>query len=167
MGNKIFYGIIGLIVVVFIGVFIFMNNQTSDPASLSDSGYYPYTDKEPDELTGPTIDLLDNENYQSNKTPAEVEEIVNSGEGEFVYFWSPTCSHCQEATPLLTDALDSIDGEVTQLNVLEYENAWADWNINSTPTLVYFEDGEEVERLEGNPGSADGFEEFMTAATGE
>lgn len=167
MGNKIFYGIIGLIVVVFIGVFIFMNNQTSDPASLSDSGYYPYTDKEPDELTGPTIDLLDNENYQSNKTPAEVEEIVNSGEGEFVYFWSPTCPHCLEATPLLTDALDNIDGEVTQLNLDEYREQWTTWGINSTPTLVYFEDGEEVERLEGNPGSADGFEEFMTAAAGE
>ncbi|WP_250130171.1 hypothetical protein [Jeotgalicoccus sp. WY2] len=68
MGNKIFYGIIGLIVVVFVGVFLFMNNQASDPESLSDSGYYPYTDKEPDELTGPTIDLLDDENYQANKT---------------------------------------------------------------------------------------------------
>ncbi len=167
MGNKIFYGIIGLIVVVFIGVFIFMNNQTSDPESLSDSGYYPYTDKKPDELTGPTIDLLDNEDYQANKTPAEVEEIVNSGEGEFVYFWSPTCSHCMEATPMLTEALDSVEGEVTQLNVYEYENAWATWNINSTPTLIYFEDGKEVERLEGNPGSAEGFEEFMTAAAGE
>ena len=167
MGNKIFYGIIGLIVVVFVGVFLFMNNQTSNPESLSDSGYYPYTDNEPDELTGPTIDLLDDENYQANKTPAEVEEIVNSGEGEFVYFWSPTCSHCQEATPLLTEALDSNDGEVTQLNVLEYEDAWETWNINATPTLIYFENGEEVERLEGNPGSPEGFEEFMTAAAGE
>ncbi|WP_250130283.1 thioredoxin family protein [Jeotgalicoccus sp. WY2] len=90
--------------------------------------------------------------------------MVNSGEGEFVYFWSPTCSHCQEATPLLTEALDSNDGEVTQLNVLEYEDAWETWNINATPTLIYFENGEEVERLEGNPGSPEGFEEFMTAA---
>lgn len=169
MGNKLFYGIIGLIVVIFVGVFIFMSNQSSDPESLSDSGYYPYTDKEPEELTGPTRDLLDNEDYHSNKTPAEVEEIVaaSDAEGEFVYFWSPTCVHCQEATPLLTDALNSTDGEITQLNVLEYEEAWATWNINSTPTLVYFENGEEVDRLEGNPGSAEGFEEFMTAAAGK
>lgn len=167
MGNKVFYGIIALIVVVFIAVFVVVSNQSSDPESLSESGYYPYTDKEPDELSGPTIDVLDNEDYQANKTPAEVEEIVNSGEGEFVYFWSPTCVHCQEATPMLTDALDSMDEEITQLNVLEYDEAWQTYNINATPTLIYFEDGQEVERLEGNPGSADGFEEFMTAAAGE
>ncbi|QQD85116.1 MULTISPECIES: thioredoxin family protein [Jeotgalicoccus] len=167
MGNKVFYGIIALIVVVFIAIFIVVSNQSSDPESLSESGYYPYTDKEPDELSGPTIDTLDNEDYQSNKTPAEVEEIVNSGEGEFVYFWSPTCVHCQEATPMLTDALDNIDNEVTQLNVLEYDQAWETYGINATPTLIYFEDGEEVERLEGNPGSTEGFEEFMTAAAGE
>ncbi|MCK1975998.1 thioredoxin family protein [Jeotgalicoccus huakuii] len=167
MGNKVFYGIIALIVVIFIAVFVVVSNQSSDPESLSESGYYPYTDKEPDELSGPTIDTLDNEDYQANKTPAEVEEIVNSGEGEFVYFWSPTCVHCQEATPMLTDALDNIDNEVTQLNVLEYDQAWETYGINATPTLIYFEDGEEVERLEGNPGSTEGFEEFMTAATGE
>ena len=167
MGNKVFYGIIALIVVVFLAIFIVVSNQSSDPESLSESGYYPYTDKEPDELSGPTIDTLDNEDYQSNKTPAEVEEIVNSGEGEFVYFWSPTCVHCQEATPMLTDALDNIDNEVTQLNVLEYDQAWETYGINATPTLIYFEDGEEVERLEGNPGSTEGFEEFMTAAAGE
>ena len=163
MGNKIFYGIIGLIVVVFVGVFLFMNNEEKDITE----GYYPYTDKEPEELTGATIDRLDDENYQANKTPAEVEEIVNSGEGEFVYFWSPTCPHCLEATPLLTDALDNIDGEVTQLNLDEYREQWTTWGINSTPTLIYFENGEEVERLEGNPGSPEGFEEFMTAAAGE
>ena len=167
MGNKVFYGIIAFIVVIFIAVFVVVSNQSSDPESLSESGYYPYTDKEPDELSGPTIDTLDNEDYQANKTPAEVEEIVNSGEGEFVYFWSPTCVHCQEATPMLTDALDNIDNEVTQLNVLEYDQAWETYGINATPTLIYFEDGEEVERLEGNPGSTEGFEEFMTAAAGE
>lgn len=167
MGNKVFYGIIALIVVIFIAVFVVVSNQSSDPESLSESGHYPYTDKEPDELSGPTIDTLDNEDYQANKTPAEVEEIVNSGEGEFVYFWSPTCVHCQEATPMLTDALDNIDNEVTQLNVLEYDQAWETYGINATPTLIYFEDGEEVERLEGNPGSTEGFEEFMTAAAGE
>lgn len=163
MGNKIFYGIIALIVIVFVAVFVFVSNQSSDPDSLSESGYYPYTDKEPEDLSGPTIDVLDNKDYQSNKTPAEVEEIIQSEEGEFVYFWSPTCVHCQAATPLLTDALDNIDGEVTQLNVLEYDEAWQTYNIEATPTLVYFKDGKEVERLEGNPGSADGFEEFMTA----
>lgn len=164
MGNKIFYGIIGLIVIAFIIIAVVIGGNEK---SAEDYAYYPYTDKEPEELSGPTIDKLEDEDYQSNKTPAEVEEIVNSGEGEFVYFWSPTCQHCQAATPMLIDALDSIDGEVTQLNVLEYDQAWETYNISATPTLVYYENGEEVERLEGNPGSVDGFEEFMTAAAGE
>ena len=56
MGNKIFYGIIAVIVVAFIAIFVVMNNNSSNPDQLSDSGYYPYTDMEPEDLSGPTID---------------------------------------------------------------------------------------------------------------
>ncbi|WP_411842245.1 thioredoxin family protein [Salinicoccus sp. HZC-1] len=167
MGNKVFYGVIALVIIVFIGIFIFMNNSSNDPENLSDSGYYPYTDKNPDELSGATIDKLDNEDYHHNKTLDEVNEIVSAGEGEFVYFWSPTCSHCEAATPFLMDAFNSTGEEVTQLNILEYEPAWQEYQIEATPTLVYFENGEEVDRFAGNPGNSEDYESFINAMTGE
>jgi len=167
MGNKIFYGIIALVVIIFAGVFIFMSSGSDDPESLSESGYYPYTDKEPGELEGSTIDKLDNEDYQHNKTPDEVKETVASGEGEFVYFWSPTCVHCEAATPFLMDAFNSEDQDITQLNVLEYQQAWQDYQIEATPTLIYFEDGEEVDRFTGNPGNSEDYVSFINSMTGE
>lgn len=165
MGNKVFYGIIALVIVVFVAVFIFMNSSSGDPESLSDSGYYPYTDKEADELDGATIDKLDDENYQHNKTLDEVNGIVSGGEGEFVYFWSPTCVHCQAATPFLIEAFNSAGEEVTQLNILEYEQAWQEYQIEATPTLVYFEEGKEVDRFAGNPGNSEDYESFIKAMT--
>lgn len=165
MGNKVFYGIIALVIVIFVAVFLFMNFGSDDAENLSDSGYYPYTDKEPGELEGATIDKLDNEDYHHNKTLDEVSDIVNSGEGEFVYFWSPTCVHCEAATPFLIDAFNSAEEEVTQLNILEYEQAWQEYQIEATPTLVYFENGEEVDRFEGNPGNSDDYESFIKTMT--
>ncbi len=167
MGNKIFYGIIAVIVIAFIAVFVVMSNSSSDPDQLSDSGYYPYTDKEPEELSGPTIDALDDENYQYNKTPDEVASAIENNDGQYVYYWSPTCSHCQEATPLLVDAFEQSDEDLIQLNVLEYEAPWQTYQLEATPTLIYFEDGEEVERMTGNPGDVASYESFIAATSGE
>lgn len=169
MGNKIFYGIIAAIVIAFIAIFVVMNNSSSDPEQLSDSGYYPYTDKEPEELSGPTIDALDNEDYHYNQTPEEVAGAIEDGDGQYVYFWSPTCSHCQEATPLLVDAFEQAgsDEDLIQLNVLEYEEPWSTYQLEATPTLIYFEDGEEVERMTGNPGDVATYESFIAATSGE
>src|SRR5699024_996399 len=133
MGNKVFYGIIALVVVIFAGVFIFMSSGSDDPESLSESGYYPYTDKEPGELEGSTIDKLDNEDYHHNKTPDEVKETVGACEGELVYSSRPTCVHCEAATPFLMDALNSEEHHITQLNVPEYQQAWQDYQIEATP----------------------------------
>lgn len=76
MNNKIFYGIIVAIVLVFGGVFYFMSQKEETPENLSDSGYYPYTDKEPNELQGPTKDMLDDKNYQFNLTPDEANKKI-------------------------------------------------------------------------------------------
>ena len=84
-----------------------------------------------------------------------------------VYYWSPTCSHCQEATPLLVDAFEQSGEDLIQLNILEYEEPWAEYEIEATPTLIYFEDGEEVERMTGNPGNVASYESFIAATSGE
>ncbi|GAB3062330.1 thioredoxin family protein [Salinicoccus sesuvii] len=163
MGNKIFYAIIAIVIVGFAAAFIFMNSTSENP----EDGYYPYTDLQSEQLSGATIDKLDDENYHYNKTFDETKEIIDAGDGEFVYFWSPTCVHCNAATPFLMDAFDQTGEEVTQLNVLEYQQPWPEYGIESTPTLIYFEDGEEVDRFVGNPGNADDYVAFINAMTGD
>lgn len=164
MGNKLFYVVIGIIIAGFIVAFLFIRDYQSDPENLSDSGYYPYTDIAASDLQGATVDLLDNENYQLNRTLEETVEVVEQEtDGVFVYFWSPVCQFCLNATPNLIDALDSVDTNLIQLNLLEYSAAAQVFMIPSTPTLVYYENAQEVERLEGDPGDSVTYAAFMEA----
>lgn len=164
MGNKFFYVIVGLIIVGFVAAFIFIKEYQSNPENLSDSGYYPYTDIAAEDLNGPSVDLLDNENYQFNKTLEETVNLVQEEtDGIFVYHWSPVCQYCLNATPFLVDAKEQVDANLVQLNLLEYQQAPQVFMIASTPTLVYYENAQEVERLEGDPGNAEAYVEFMQA----
>lgn len=164
MGNRLFYVVIAIIVAGFIAAFLFIRDYQSDPENLSESGYYPYTDIAASDLQGPTVDLLDNENYQMNRTLEETVEIVQEEtDGVFVYFWSPVCSFCLNATPNLVKALDDVDANLVQLNLLEYAAGAQVFMIPSTPTLVYYENAQEVERLEGDPEDSEIFLAFMEA----
>ena len=39
--------------------------------------------------------------------------------------------------------------DLVQYNLLEFEQGWDDYNIESTPTIVQFKDGKEVARIVG------------------
>ncbi|RNF39442.1 thioredoxin family protein [Planococcus salinus] len=134
--------IIGLAVLVIFGLIVFLTNQANDE-KMADNPY----DKE--NLEQPTIDLLDDENYQNIAVPDEVNEQIESGEPTTVYFFSPTCQYCQQTTPVLMPVAEDMDVEVLQYNLLEYEQGWQDYFIEATPTLVHYEDGEEVARWVG------------------
>ena len=45
---------------------------------------------------------------------------------------------------------EELDVQVDQLNVLEYGDAWITYNVEATPTLIYFDKGQEVNRLVGD-----------------
>lgn len=164
MNNKIFYVLIAIILLAFGGIFYYMSQKEDTPETLSDSGYYPYTDKEPEDLEGPTIDKLDDENYQFNVTPDEANKKIEDGEDVFVYLWSPICQHCLNATPLLIDSKKEQDFNLVQVNVLEYPDFMKQHGGTVTPTLIYYKDGEEVDRAEGAPQKAEDYTSWIEAA---
>ncbi|CAD2079010.1 thioredoxin family protein [Phocicoccus pinnipedialis] len=164
MNNKIFYSVIVAIILVFGGVFYFMSQKEETSENLSKSGYYPYTDKEPSELQGPTKEVLDDENYQFNFTPDEANKKIENEDEVFVYLWSPVCEYCKMATPLLIDSKNTKDFNLVQVNVLEYPEFMQQHKGNVTPTLIYFNDGKEVERAEGAPEKAEDYTAWIKAA---
>ena len=107
----------------------------------------PYNTKD---LNPATIDLLDDENYQSIIMPDELEKKIASGEDTFAYFFSPTCQYCKAFTPVMMPIAEERGLAIHQLNLLEYEGAWNSYGIESTPTLIYFKEGKEVSRLIGD-----------------
>ncbi len=103
-----------------------------------------------DNLQQPTIDLLEDKNYQNIITPGALQEKIESGEPVFAYLFSPTCEHCKNMTPKLMSVAKELDIRIDQLNVLEYQQGFNEYSIEATPTLLYFNGGAEVNRLVGD-----------------
>ena len=133
--------IAGIVVVVFAGI-IFLTNQANNE-KLADNPY------DTEDLEQATIDQLDDENYQNIVVPADLEEQIASGEPTTVYFFSPTCQYCQQTTPVLMPVAEDMDVDVLQYNLLEYEQGWQQYMIEATPTLIHYDNGEEVSRWVG------------------
>ena len=139
-------GIIGAVVIVlFIAVILLTNLSNKDKLANN-----PY---DTDNLRQSTIDLLDDENYQNIILPDALEEKIASGEPVVAYMFSPECPHCKKMTPSLMPIADEVGVQIDQLNILEYEQGWDDYNVEATPTLIYFNEGKEVDRIVGDYSS--------------
>lgn len=132
----------GIIVVLFAAIIVLTNMSNKD--KLKDNPY----DKE--DLRQSTIDLLGDKNYQNIILPEPLEEKIASGEPVFAYLFSPECGYCMQMTPKLMPIAEEFDIQIDQLNVLEYQDQGPKYNLEGTPTLIYFNDGEEVTRLYGD-----------------
>ncbi|ETT82107.1 thioredoxin family protein [Viridibacillus sp. FSL R5-0477] len=144
--------IAGVIVVLF-GLIIVLNNQGNE-AKLKDNPYGT------NDLKQSTIDLLSDKNYQNIITPTELEKKLSKGDPTVVYFFSPECTHCRAATPKLMPLAKKLGVHIDQLNLLEYENLFDKYGIEGTPTLSYFKDGKEIQRMAGDADEAT-FEAFL------
>src|SRR5699024_11943785 len=67
-----------------------------------------------------------------------------SGEAVMVYFYSPRCVYCQRTTPVLVPLTEELNIDMKKLNLLEFKD---EWDIESTPTLVHYEDRSEERRV--------------------
>jgi thioredoxin 1 len=65
--------------------------------------------------------------------------------------WAPWCMPCRAQQPILEKVADELQGKVliTSLNIEENRKAAYRLNIHSIPTLVIFDEGEEIRRFFG------------------
>ncbi|RBP04235.1 thioredoxin family protein [Rossellomorea aquimaris] len=101
------------------------------------------------DLNPATVEPLDDPNYQNVILPEELEEKLKNNEDVTVYFYSSSCIHCKRTTPVLAPLAKDMEVDMVQYNLLEFEQGWDQYRIESTPTLVHFEDGKEVARIVG------------------
>lgn len=146
-------GVLIVIAVVVVAIFaaLFLINKSQNDSKIDNakegtsSGLYG--DYTPTKQS--TIDQLDDKNYQNIILPDALKKKIATGDGVFAYFFSPECVHCQKVTPELMPIADDNDVYIDQYNILEFEQGWTDYNIEATPTLVYYKDGKEVGRIVG------------------
>lgn len=96
-----------------------------------------------------TIKQLDDPNYQNIILPEEIDKQLADGATMTVYFYSPTCPACRETTPIVVPLSEEKGIDLKMYNLLEFEQGWSDYNIESTPTIIHYVDGKEVNRIVG------------------
>ncbi|HMK61882.1 MAG TPA: thioredoxin family protein [Dissulfurispiraceae bacterium] len=84
----------------------------------------------------------------ADKWNAEVEKSCGV---MLVYFWAPWCGHCKKFSPTYDAVAAEMAGNVkfAKLNCDDQTAVAIQCNINGTPTIIIYIDGEEVDRIVG------------------
>lgn len=146
--------ILGSIVVLFVALYVvvdYKNKQAIDKAG------NPYGKSN---LKQATIDILDDPMYENQIVPDALDEKLANKEDVVVYYFSPTCVYCQQVTPILVPLAEELGVDIQQLNLYEFAEEKIKHGIKSTPTLVYYKDGEEAERFTGG-GTEASYRSFL------
>lgn len=95
------------------------------------------------------------------KMPVHVEdanfdaEVRHSPLPVILDIWGPNCAPCKRLEPILMQLAAEYDGRVKicEMSVVLAPRACASLGVKGTPTMIYFRDGREVERVVGLRGS--------------
>ena len=85
------------------------------------------------------------------ETPADYREVTGSG-AVIVNVWSPTCAPCRKLVPVLEQVATRYQGRVRVVEVNSHAASPAllgTLRIQATPTLIMYDEGEEIGRMTG------------------
>ncbi|MBO5187391.1 MAG: thioredoxin [Prevotella sp.] len=79
-------------------------------------------------------------------------ETLKNGEQPFVVdFWATWCGPCRMIAPIVSELADEYDGKITvgKCDVEENDDVAAEFGIRNIPTLLFFKNGQLVDKLVG------------------
>jgi thioredoxin 1 len=79
------------------------------------------------------------------------KEVLEAPGKVLVDFWAPWCGPCRMQTPILEKLVSSgtVSAKITKLNTDENPEIAQKYGIQAIPTLIIFQDGNALERLQG------------------
>lgn len=80
-----------------------------------------------------------------------ISEVLKTDKLVIVDFFATWCGPCQMLTPVLVNMDKKFEGEVEiyKVNVDENQDTAIRYGVNAMPTLLFFKNGEEIERQVG------------------
>ena len=98
---------------------------------------------------------ITNENFESLKTGSQ--PLV-------VDFWATWCGPCRMVAPIIAKLAEKYDGQIVvgKCDVEENEDLAAEFGIRNIPTILFFKNGEVVDKVVGAVSEAKLDEKFQT-----
>ncbi len=79
------------------------------------------------------------------------EQIIKSDKPALVDFWAEWCGPCRMISPIVAELAGELEGKaiISKLNVDENPEVCAKYGIRNIPTILFFKDGEVVDKQVG------------------
>ncbi len=100
-------------------------------------------------------------------TSVEFYDLLEKQNSFFVYFYSPTCLECQQAEPIIAEAVKKSDIFLVKINIKNNSGVYDEYELPGVPAILYFENGELVNGIVGFLPDVQGYIDFFTNEAGD
>ncbi len=96
-------------------------------------------------------------------TNENFESLKNGAEPLVVDFWATWCGPCRMIAPVISELAEEFNGKITvgKCDVEENEDLAAEYGIRNIPTIMFFKDGQVVDKVVGAQSKAKLQEKFQ------
>ena len=90
-----------------------------------------------------------------NVSDANYKEVLAAGQPVVLDFWAEWCGPCRMVSPIIDELAEEYAGRITvgKVNVDENDTAVAEYGIRNIPTVLFFKDGQVVDKQVRKPPS--------------